>query len=247
MAAEHLVDDDPRYVWDADFGGELDIVDYGVGRVHLRGELSGRSRRRDPQPSIPTRATTSSRVSISVRAAHVEVAAAVSPVTPSGGSAERGGDRLEHAGGACAADVLVRGQTIIDARADLRGVFMKTTVDYSWELDAGVRSDVKVAPRVGLLAASRYSLPRRGRQPRSGQSNRLSKSKVACVSRGAPARSSCSSPESAGSTRIRSRLAPPVGRRGFRLLSRLVWTIIDEYALPESIDLARRVSRWRPS
>ena len=25
--------DDPRYVWDADFGGELDIVDYGAGRV----------------------------------------------------------------------------------------------------------------------------------------------------------------------------------------------------------------------
>ena len=32
MAAEHLSGDDPRYVWDADFGGELDVVDYGYGR-----------------------------------------------------------------------------------------------------------------------------------------------------------------------------------------------------------------------
>ena len=31
---------------------------------------------------------------------------------------------------------------------------MKTTVDYSWELDAAVRSDVKVRPWIGLLAAA---------------------------------------------------------------------------------------------
>ena len=32
---------------------------------------------------------------------------------------------------------------------------MKSSVDYSWEIDAGVRSDVKVSPRVGVLAAGR--------------------------------------------------------------------------------------------
>ena len=32
MNAQHLSGDDPRYVWDADFGGELDVVDYGGGR-----------------------------------------------------------------------------------------------------------------------------------------------------------------------------------------------------------------------
>jgi hypothetical protein len=42
-------------------------------------------------------------------------------------------------------------QVSIDARADLRGVFMKSFVDYSWELDAGARSDVQVHPGVGLL------------------------------------------------------------------------------------------------
>ena len=27
MAAEYLADEDPRFMWDADFGGELDIVE----------------------------------------------------------------------------------------------------------------------------------------------------------------------------------------------------------------------------
>ena len=44
-------------------------------------------------------------------------------------------------------------QAVIAARANLRGVFMSSSVDYSWELDAGVRSDMKVSPRVGVLAA----------------------------------------------------------------------------------------------
>jgi hypothetical protein len=33
LAAEALASDDPRFDWDADFGGDLDLVDYGVGRV----------------------------------------------------------------------------------------------------------------------------------------------------------------------------------------------------------------------
>jgi len=33
LSAESLVIDDPRFDWDADFGGDLDLVDYGVGRL----------------------------------------------------------------------------------------------------------------------------------------------------------------------------------------------------------------------
>ena len=32
MSAEHIGSDDPRFVWDANFGGALDFVDYGYGR-----------------------------------------------------------------------------------------------------------------------------------------------------------------------------------------------------------------------
>ena len=33
MGADHLSGDDARFVWDANFGGEMDLVDYGRGRM----------------------------------------------------------------------------------------------------------------------------------------------------------------------------------------------------------------------
>ena len=33
LAAEHVAQDDPRFVWDTHFGGEMDLVDYGTGRT----------------------------------------------------------------------------------------------------------------------------------------------------------------------------------------------------------------------
>jgi hypothetical protein len=35
LQAIHLGVDDPRFKWDADFGGDLDLVDYGVGRLNF--------------------------------------------------------------------------------------------------------------------------------------------------------------------------------------------------------------------
>ena len=35
LSAGHLSSDDPRFVWDADFGGAIDLVDYGAGRVQF--------------------------------------------------------------------------------------------------------------------------------------------------------------------------------------------------------------------
>lgn len=32
LGGAHLSDENPRYNWDANFGGELDVVDYGLGR-----------------------------------------------------------------------------------------------------------------------------------------------------------------------------------------------------------------------
>ena len=33
LDAEHVASSDPRFVWDADFGGDVDFVDYGRGRI----------------------------------------------------------------------------------------------------------------------------------------------------------------------------------------------------------------------
>jgi hypothetical protein len=152
MSADHLSSDDPRFVWDADFGGEFDIVDYRTGRVTFEGNyevvLGEEIRAFDPNQGNYILTTLAS-----IRLGPVEVAgelyhqsrhladrAKQDPIDWNmlGGRVRRGFDR---------------GQTHVEARGDLRGVFMKSFVDYSWELDAGVRADVTVHPRVGLLAA----------------------------------------------------------------------------------------------
>jgi hypothetical protein len=47
--------------------------------------------------------------------------------------------------------VFSAGRTRVDARVDVRGVVAKSFVDYQWEIDSGVRSDVQIRPQVGAL------------------------------------------------------------------------------------------------
>jgi len=152
MAAEHLSGDDPRLVWDADFGGELDIVDYGLGRFTFEGNyqvvLGEEIRSFDPNQGNYILTGLGS-----LRVRGTEVAGVL--YHQSRHLADRPKEEAidwNMLGGRVRRQFSYR-EVAFDARADLRGVFMKTTVDYSWELDAGVRSDVKVHPQIGLLAA----------------------------------------------------------------------------------------------
>jgi hypothetical protein len=152
MAAQHLSGDDPRFVWDADFGGELDIVDYGMGRFTFEANyqvvLGEEIRSFDPNQGNYILTGLGS-----VRSGALEIAGVL--YHQSRHLADRPkedavdwnmlGGRVRRA--------FSYGPAAIDTRADLRGVFMKTSVDYTWELDAAVRSDVNVHPGVGLLVA----------------------------------------------------------------------------------------------
>jgi hypothetical protein len=153
MAAEHLSGDDPRYVWDADFGGELDVVDYGYGRFTFEANyqvvLGEEIRAFDPNQGNYILMG-----NVSARARGLELAGQL--YHQSRHLADRPKEEAvdwNMLGARVRRPFKYRDATF-DARADLRGVFMKTTVDYSWEFDAAVRSDVKVHPGVGLLAAA---------------------------------------------------------------------------------------------
>jgi len=153
MAAEYLSDDDPRYTWDADFGGELDVVDYGYGRFTFEANyqvvLGEEIRSFDPNQGNYILAG-----NVSARTRWFEVAGQL--YHQSRHLADRPKEEAidwNTLGGRVRKAFKYREATF-DARADVRGVFMKTTVDYSWELDAALRSDVKVRPGVGLLAAA---------------------------------------------------------------------------------------------
>ena len=153
MAAEHLSGDDPRYAWDADFGGELDVVDYGYGRFTFEANyqvvLGEEIRSFDPNQGNYILAGY-----VSARTRLFEVAGEL--YHQSRHLADRPKEEAidwNMLGGRVRKPFKFRDATF-DARADIRGVFMKTTVDYSWELDAALRSDVKVHPGVGLLATA---------------------------------------------------------------------------------------------
>ena len=152
LDAEHLSGDDPRYAWDADFGGELDVVDYGRGRftflANYQVVLGEEIRLFDPNQGNYILAGF-----VSARIRQTEVAAQL--YHQSRHLADRPKEEAIDWNmlGLRALRRFSYRQAVFDARADARGVFMKTTVDYSWEIDAGVRSDMKIRPRVGLLAA----------------------------------------------------------------------------------------------
>jgi hypothetical protein len=153
MAAEHLSGDDPRYVWDADFGGELDVVDYGYGRFTFEANyqvvLGEEIRSFDPNQGNYILAGY-----VSARTPIVEVAAEL--YHQSRHLADRPKEEAVDWNmlGGRVRKAFKYNQATFDARADIRGVFMSTTVDYTWELDAALRSDVKVHPGVGLFAAA---------------------------------------------------------------------------------------------
>jgi hypothetical protein len=151
MSAEHLSGDDERFIWDADFGGELDLIDYGAGRgtfvANYEAMLGDEFREFDPNQGNYILEGSASR-----RFPGVEVA----------GVFYHQSRHLSDRPKVNAIDwnmlgVRVRGErgvgaARLDARADVRGVLKKSYVDYRWELDARVRSDVPIRPRVGFLA-----------------------------------------------------------------------------------------------
>jgi hypothetical protein len=169
MTAEHLSGDDPRYVWEADFGGELDLVGYGTGRFTFEANyqviLGEEIRAFDPNQGNYILAGAAS-----MRVRGVELAGVL--YHQSRHMADRPkqdaidwnmfGGRVRH--------WIQYRQARIVVRADVRKTFMHSLVDYSWEVDAGLRSDVHLRPGVGLvLAAGARHLGVDGSRNRGGQ------------------------------------------------------------------------------
>ena len=153
MAAEHLSGDDPRYIWDADFGGALDIVDYGVGRFTFEANyevvLGDEIRAFDPNQGNYILAGL-----VSARVGRTEIAGVLYHQSRHLADRPKEDAVAWNMLGGRVRRAFSYEQAVVEARADLRRTIMRAFVDYTWELDAGVRSDVKIAPAVGLLASA---------------------------------------------------------------------------------------------
>jgi len=149
---EHLVSDDPRYVWDANFGGELDMVDYGRGRAtfvaNYETVLGSEFRAFDPnQGNYTLEASTSARREATEMAFvfhHVSRHLSDRP--------KRFPVDWNMIGGRISG-TSQRGQTALRGRIDVRGVIQKSHVDYRWEIETAGAARVAVQPRVSLVSA----------------------------------------------------------------------------------------------
>jgi hypothetical protein len=151
LSAATLAIDDPRFSWDAHFGGELDVLDYVVGRtstvMDYQVMLGDEFRIFDPNQGNYTL-----EVSTSYRFGKTEVAAMFHHVSRHLSDRPKvfpvawnvlGARVLRHA------DI---GRTSIDVDADLGSVVQHSTVDYRWAANGEVAIRHQVASRVGVFA-----------------------------------------------------------------------------------------------
>lgn len=139
LGAEHISSADPRFVWDTNFGGELDLVDYGLGRAtfaaNYQAILGEEIRAFDPNQGNYT-------LSALLSARHKGVEAAAQFYHQSRHFSDRSKEVPVdwNMAGVRLARSIRRDSMTVDTRIDMRGVVKKTTVDYRWELEANVEA-----------------------------------------------------------------------------------------------------------
>jgi len=151
LQGERLSGNNPRYVWDGDFGGEVDAVDYGVGRftfwANYQVVMGEQLHIFDPNQGNYILAG-----SLSVRARGVEVAGVFYH------QSRHLSDRLKIApvdwnmmGGRLIHET-ARGGLEWHGIVDLRRTIQSSFVDYVWELDTDARARVRLRRRVKFVA-----------------------------------------------------------------------------------------------
>jgi hypothetical protein len=151
---EYLATRDPRYDWDATFGGELDLVDFTRGRLVFEAEYRA-GLGNEFQPFDPTQGHYTLAGVLSARTGPVELAAVYHHVSRHLGDRPKPDPVDWNMLGARVRTTLARGATEVDLRADLRGAVLHTFVDYLWEADAETRARVRLTGRTAFLAAGR--------------------------------------------------------------------------------------------
>ena len=151
LTGEHLSGDDPWLVWEANYGCELDLIDYGRGRLTLAANyqvLLGEEIR----SFDPNQGNYRLEVSASQRIVGVELAGVFHHVSRHLSDRDKMDPLDWNMVGVRALASTRRDRVTLEVQADLRGVIQRSFVDYRWEAgaDAGVR--VAVHRRVTVLS-----------------------------------------------------------------------------------------------
>ncbi len=170
MTAEHLWGEtDQRFRWDTNFGGDLDLIDYGVGRLTFAANYQA-ILGDEFQVFDPNQGNYILEGALSGRLPQVELAAVLYHQSRHLGDRPKDFPVDWNMVGARAARTFLAGAYHVDTRADLRGSIKQSNVDYRWEFDGRVRADRVIRPGVGVLfAGGLRHLGVDGRANRGGQ------------------------------------------------------------------------------
>lgn len=157
LAADRLSTSDARFVWDANLGGEMDLVDYGRGRATFTGNfesvLGNQFRNFDPNQGNYLLDG-----SVSWRQRGTEIAALFHHTS------RHLSDRFKRSAvawnmlGTRVQRNLAPRKMTIQLRGDMLGVLVKNNVDYNWEADGDVHVAVPLRPVVSVIAAGHLRL-----------------------------------------------------------------------------------------
>jgi hypothetical protein len=152
IGLEHLFTDEQRFVWDANLAGELDLVDFGNGRVTFAAGYEN-VLGSEFQPFDPEQGHYTLQGGASGRVGAVEVGGVLHHVS------RHLGDRAKRRPidwnmlGARVQTSVRTSDAEFDTRVDIRRAIHTSFVDYEWELAGDARLRVAVARRVALMAA----------------------------------------------------------------------------------------------
>jgi hypothetical protein len=151
LSAATLSSDDTRFSWDTHFGGEVDAVDYVIGRtsaiMDYQAVLGSQLRVFDPNQGNYTL-----EVSSSLRFGGVEVAGMLHHVSRHLSDRPKTLAIAWNILGARVLNHTTRGATTIDSYADLGRISQKAYVDYAWTGNADVKVRRQLRPLVAVYA-----------------------------------------------------------------------------------------------
>src|SRR5215208_1084333 len=154
ISADRLSTQDPRFVWDTNFGGDVDVVDYGVGRAtftaNFESILGNQFRNFDPNQGNYLLDG-----SLSWRTRGTEVAALFHHTSPHlTDRFKRSAVAWNMLGARVQRDVPAR-KADIDIEGDLLGSLVKNNVDYKWQATGAVHVAVPLRASMSMITSAR--------------------------------------------------------------------------------------------
>lgn len=152
LNAASIATDDQRFVWDADLGGDVDLIDYGAGRLNFLANyevvLGDEFRAFDPNQQNYTLD-----VSSSLRAGGGEIAAVFHHVSRHFSDRPKRFAIDWNSLGVRVAHTAAEGRAHVDTHARYERIVKRSFVDYAWEAGVGAAVRYAIASRLAVIGS----------------------------------------------------------------------------------------------